>query len=112
MLTNDQLENIGGHHVEVAANDFGNAKISYDQSEADQGRRNQTVLGTWQGDGEKLSLWAGAQCIGCLVKACIGQREGGDQDHEHMRKDGKTFGHHDAWCTINLINPNSLHGIF
>ena len=112
MLTNDQLENIGGHHVEVAANDFGNAKISHDQSEADQGRRNQTVLGARQSDGEKLSLRAGAQCIGCLVKACIGQREGGDQNHEHMRKDGKTFRHDHAWRAIYLFNAHGLDGIF
>ena len=56
LLTNDQLENIGGHHVEVATDDFGNAKISHDQSKTDQGSRNQTVLGARQSDGEKLSL--------------------------------------------------------
>ena len=112
MLTNDQLENIGGHHVEVATNDFGNAKISHDQSKADQGSRNQAVLGARQSDAEKLSLCAGAQGIRRLVKACIGQREGGDQNHEHMRKNGKTFRQHHTWRTINLINPKSLHGIF
>jgi hypothetical protein len=55
LLADDQLEHVGGQHVEVAADHLGDAEVGDDQRERDQRRRDQAVLGAGQRDGEELA---------------------------------------------------------
>ena len=102
LLTDDQLEDVGSHHVEVAADDLGDAEVSDHQGKAHQRGRDQAVLGTGQGDGEELPHRAGAQRIGGLIQARVGQGQRGDQNHHRMRKDGKALGNHHAHRPVDL----------
>ena len=107
LLADDQLEDVGGHHVEVAADDLGDAKVGDHQREADQGGRDQAVFGTGQGDGEKLPHRTRAQRIGGLIQARVGKGQRGHQDHHRMRKDRKAFSDHHAHWAVNLRHTQS-----
>ena len=45
---------------------------------------------------QELAAGAGAQRLGRLVEARVGQRQRGHQDHQRMREHGEHLAHHDA----------------
>jgi hypothetical protein len=55
LLADDELEDVGGQHVEVAADHLGDAEVGDDQREDHQAGRDQAVLGARQRDGEELA---------------------------------------------------------
>ena len=55
LLADDELEDVGGEHVEVAADHLRDAEVGDDEREGDERRRDQPVLGARQRDGEELA---------------------------------------------------------
>ena len=103
LLPDHELEHISRKHVEVATDHLWNAEVGDDQREGDQRGRDESVPRTRQRDGEELAHRAGAQRIGCLVEAGIGQRERCHENHQRVWKGRKAFGQHDTRRAIDSI---------
>ena len=111
LLADHQFENVGRQHIEVAANHLGDTEVGHDQREGDQGRRDQTVLGARQGDGEELAPHRGSHGVRRLKQARIGQTQRCDQNHQRVRKDSQTLGQQNARCAVNLCDAHTLHPV-
>ena len=112
LLADHQFEDIGGQHIEIAANHLGDAEVGDDQGEGDQRGGNQAVFGPRQGDGEEFPRGAGAHGVCRFIQARVGQAQGRHENHHGVRKHGKTLGHHNAGRAVNLLDAQALHRAF
>jgi hypothetical protein len=104
LLADNELEHVGGEHVEVAADHLGNAEVGDDEREGHERGGDQPVLGARQRDGEELACRAGAHRIGGFIQARVGGGERSDQDHQRMREGREDLGQHDAGGTVDLLD--------
>ena len=109
LLADDQLEDVGRQHVEIAADHLGDAEVGHDQREGHQCGGDQAVLGPGQCDGEEFAQHGCSHGVGGLVQARIRQAQGCHQDHQRVGKYGQTLGQHDSRRAVDLADAECLH---
>jgi hypothetical protein len=95
LLADDELEDVGREHVEVAADHLRDAEVGHHERERDQRRRDQAVLRAGQRDRPELAPRRRAERVGGLVETRVGKRERAQQDHQRVREDGEALGDDD-----------------
>ena len=105
--------NLNRQHLEVAADDLGNAELADRIGKHQHARADQPVLGRRQGHGHKFAPARCTQGIGGFKQAAIRRGQRHDQHHQRMRKAGKHRGHDDAQRPIHrgVAQPGLEHAL-
>ena len=103
LLADDLLVDVGGEHIVLAADHLRHAEIGDDQDEDHEGRADQAVAGTGQGDRPENAPGAGLQRSRRLVVPRIGDGERRRHDDQRVRKGPEHLADHDADRPIDRV---------
>ena len=111
LLADHQFENVGGEHIEVAANDLGDASGATNQQPGTSAAEIKAVyLAPGKVTVKNLCAVLVPMASGGLVQSGIGEAQRGLDlnNHQRVRKHRQTLGQHDPRGTVRSVLSQTL----